>query len=154
MAHPGIVTVAAAILDQELERAIRLSLPNCNSDMAKRLFGEFGPFGSFSAKIDVAHALGITSDFIYQELQKVRKMRNMFSHSSQLLNLADEPMKSKFDALIRPPGATGNYSEVFMACVLVIDDYLEKYLYGMGDRGPHLSLRWITAEQKTEAPAG
>lgn len=132
MTHASIVVTAAAILDQILERAIKTNFPHASSTLLKRLFEDRGPLGTFSAKIDIARALGITSDHINTELGKIRKIRNEFAHSNRLLSLDTEPIRVFFDQLKRPPEAAGTYAEVFMACITAIVDFLEKHLLRMG----------------------
>jgi hypothetical protein len=147
MTHAAVVVTAAAILDQTLERAIKTQLPGTTKVLSKKIFEDFGPLHSFSAKIDMAHALGITSDFVHIELGKIRKMRNSFSHSEKLLSLDTEPVKTLFYGLTRPPGTTGNYPQQFLACMLVIDDFLEKFLFRMGIT-EDLSLRWLDKKEE------
>jgi hypothetical protein len=132
MSHGNVVASAAAILDQMLEQAIMTKLPSLDKRLSKNLFEDFRPLGSFAAKIDLAHALGITSDFIYAEIQKIRKIRNEFAHSVKILSLDVEPMKSLFLDLKRPANVSGNYEEQFMACIVVIDEYFEAYMVRMG----------------------
>jgi DNA-binding MltR family transcriptional regulator len=146
MSHAGVVLTSAAILDQMLERAIKTVLPNVKGKLSKRLFGDRGPLYSFAAKIDMAHALGITSEHVYGELQKVREMRNKFAHSEKLLSLDAEPVRSMFLGLHRPAGITGSWAEQYMACVLAIDDYLEKFLHRMGET-EGMSLRWLKSAE-------
>jgi hypothetical protein len=148
-----VVVTAAAILDQSLERALKTKMPGITSALSKRLFDDFGPLQSFSAKIDMAHALGITSSFVHVELGKIRKIRNLFSHSEKLLSLDTEPVKTLFYGLTRPPGTTGNYSAQFLACMLVIDNFIEKFLNRMGDTRD-LSFRWMdNKEELTPKPS-
>jgi hypothetical protein len=132
MTHAGVVVTAAAILDHIIERAIKTKMPTLSQNLSKKLFEDFGPLSSFSAKIDLAHALDITSAAIHSELGKIRKIRNEFSHSQKLLSLDVDPIRPLFDGLTRPPGAAGNYAEVFLACVNSLCDYLEEYLLRMG----------------------
>jgi hypothetical protein len=153
MTHAAVVVTAAAILDQALERALKTQMPGLTKNLAKKLFDDFGPLSSFAAKIDLAHALGITSDFVHAELGKIRKMRNLFSHSEKLLSLDTEPVKTLFYALKRPPGVTGNYPEQFMACVLVLDNFLEKFLFRMG-MTQDLSFRWMEQKEEIAPDAG
>jgi hypothetical protein len=141
MTHAAVVVTAAAILDQQLERALKTQLPGITNRLSKDLFGDRGPLNTFAAKIDMAHALGITSSFIHIELGKIRKMRNMFSHSEKLLSLDTEPMKTLFYGLTRPQGVSGSYTEQFMACITVISDFLEIFLLRMGvNRGTFVSM--------------
>jgi DNA-binding MltR family transcriptional regulator len=132
MTHASIVVTAAAILDQILERAIKTNFPHASGTLLKRLFEDRGPLGTLSAKIDIAYALGITSDHINTELGKIRKIRNEFAHSNKLLSLDTEPIRVFFDQLKRPPEAAGTYAEVFMACITAIVDFLEEHLLRMG----------------------
>jgi hypothetical protein len=80
----------------------------------------------------MAYALDITSDAIHVELNKIRKIRNLFAHSTSILSLDKGPIRPLFDSLARPPETKGTYSEVFVACITSLDDFLEKYLIRMG----------------------
>jgi hypothetical protein len=70
MTHAAVVVTAAAILDQTLERAIKTQLPGLTKALSKKIFEDFGPLHSFSAKIDMAHALGITNDLFILSLER------------------------------------------------------------------------------------
>jgi hypothetical protein len=132
MSHASVVVSAAAILEHDLERGIKTRLRPLDNTMTRRIFGAYSPLGTFAAKIDMAYALDITTTAIHLELNKVREIRHKFSHSPSILSLDKEPVLPIFNSLVRPPGATGNYSEVFMACIISLDDFLEKYLLRMG----------------------
>jgi hypothetical protein len=60
--------------------------------------------------------LGITTDEINVELNKIRKIRNLFAHAKASVSLDTEPIKSIFYTLARPPGITGRYLEQFVKC--------------------------------------
>jgi hypothetical protein len=156
MSHAAVVVTSAAILDQLLERAIKAKMPTVSGKLAKSIFDDRGPLNTFSAKIDMAHALDITSQAIHIELQKIRKMRNMFSHSDKILSLDVEPMRKLFYELKRPAGITGNYGQQFVACVTIISDFLELYLIRMGITDD-ISNKWGLvpqhAEKAPDAPA-
>jgi hypothetical protein len=47
--------------------------------LAGRLFKGYGPLSSFSAKIDLAYALKVTTLEIHNELHKIRDIRNAFA---------------------------------------------------------------------------
>jgi hypothetical protein len=84
--HTGVVLTTVAILDNQLERALKKAM----KPLSKRLYGElfetFKPLGSFFGKIIMARALGIITIDIYTELEKIRSIRNAFAHSSKLLD--------------------------------------------------------------------
>ena len=152
MSHGSVVASAAAILDKKLEMAVKTKLPSINKKLAKQLFEDFRPLGSFAAKIDLAHALDITSDSVYAELQKIRKIRNEFAHSEQILSLDVEPMKSLFMGLKRPASASDTYTELFMACVIAIDDYLNTYLVRTGIVDEETDTKSAEAEKEPPGP--
>jgi DNA-binding MltR family transcriptional regulator len=128
----AIVMSAAGIIEQDLERCIKTKFRSLNKNFEARLFEGYGPLASFAAKIDVTHALSITSDELHAELNKLRKLRNAFAHTAALPTFTTEPMSSLFAALKKPTNATGSYQQVFLECVLAIDDDLERYLAAAG----------------------
>ena len=60
MSHGSVVITAAAILDRLLQRAIKTKMRVLSNKLSKRLFEDYGPLGTFAAKIDVAYAMHIT----------------------------------------------------------------------------------------------
>ena len=93
MSHTSVVAASASILDTDLERCIKLRLRPLNRAMTRRLFGTYCPLSTFNAKIDMAYALDITTDAIHVELNKIRKIRNLFAHSTSILSLDKEPIR-------------------------------------------------------------
>ena len=69
-----------AAIEYDLERCLIRKFRPLNARMKNRLFGAYGPISSFAAKIDMAYALGITADEVNLELNKIRKIRNLFAH--------------------------------------------------------------------------
>jgi hypothetical protein len=131
--HAGIVMGYAAVLEEELERAIKLKMRPLSKSMDKDLFdGRYAPISTFAAKIDVAYALDITTTQIHEDLNRIRLIRNNFAHSKQVLNLEVEPIRSLFGALRKPSTTKTKPLEIFAECVVAIDDYLEAFLARMG----------------------
>jgi hypothetical protein len=130
--HAAVVITATTMLDFDLERCIIASLSRCSKSLRKRMFTGYGPLATFSAKIDLAYMLGVFGADTYQEIQKIRKMRNIFAHSKELLSFKHEMIIGLFKELKKPTGAKGGYPQVFMACIVDIDDVLEKFLVGKG----------------------
>jgi DNA-binding MltR family transcriptional regulator len=128
MTHSGIVIATAAILDNQLERALKRAMRPLSNNMYERLFDSFRPLSSFSSKIVMAYALGIISADLYEELEKIRQIRNQFAHSSGVLHLGSPEIESMFLTLKRPSTVSKTPAEVFLACAKVIDDHLEAYL--------------------------
>jgi hypothetical protein len=119
LGHSAMVFQAVAILEYDLERCLKRSFNPLNARMENRLFGAYSPLGTFAAKIDIAFALGITTAEVHTELNKFRKIRNVFAHKRGSLSLETEPVKAMFYELKRPVGITGRYDEQFLKCVLI-----------------------------------
>jgi DNA-binding MltR family transcriptional regulator len=128
MSHSGIVIALAAILDNQLERALKRAMRPLSNNMYERLFESFRPLSSFSSKIVMAYALGMISLELYEELEKIRHIRNEFAHSSGVLHLGSPEIEPMFLTLKRPGTEFKTSVEVFLASAQVIDDHLEAYL--------------------------
>jgi hypothetical protein len=131
--HAAIVVRMTSILEYDLERSIKWKLRPLNKEMRKRLFEAYGPLSTFAAKIDFAYGLDITTDAIHKELNTMKKIRNNFAHTKQSLSLDAEPIKTLFLELKRPPDVTGTYVQQFVQCGVVLDNYLEAFLFRMGE---------------------
>jgi hypothetical protein len=140
--HASIVMMLTSTIEYDLERCLLLAFRPLNKELKNRLFGAYGPVGTFAAKIDIAYALGITTEAIHIELNKMRRIRNAFAHSKRGLSLDTEPVKTMFYSLVRPAGISGTYLEQFVKCGVVIDDHLEAYLVSKGEIE---DLRAVTA---------
>jgi hypothetical protein len=132
MSHSAVVLTASSILEYDLERSLKAAMRPLNKYMEERIFEGYGPLSSFSAKIDMAFAMDIITKHVFDELNKIRKMRNAFAHSKARLSLEEEPMRALFYSLKRPSGASRDYAEQFLACITAIDEFLEAYLGRMG----------------------
>jgi hypothetical protein len=115
------------------QRCIKIN----NSAVVDAGFGastfQASPRRSAAASHRIAYALDITTDAIHQELNKIRKIRNEFAHTTKPLSLDTEPIKTLFYTLARPPGITGNYLQQFVECSAVLDNYLEAFLARVGE---------------------
>jgi DNA-binding MltR family transcriptional regulator len=133
MTHSGVVITSTAILDNQLEHVLKTAMRPLSKKMYERLFDSFGPLSSFASKIVMAYALGIITSEIYDELEKIRHIRNEFSHSSKLLNFESKEIAPKFLALKKPQTTERNPSDNFVKCVVVIFEFLDAYLVRMGE---------------------
>lgn len=75
----GMVLVSSALLDEHLVECIRARIVD-SPHVYKLTDGFNAPFGTFSARIAGAYALGILSDDEFHDLEIVRKVRNDFAH--------------------------------------------------------------------------
>jgi len=128
MTHAAVVIAAVSILDAQLERVLKRALRPMSKRMYARLFDSFRPLNTFSSKIIMAYAVGAITHDAFDELEKIRAIRNEFAHSSEILHFESSSIAPKFLSLKRPPTASTKPTEVFLACVRVIDKSLEDYL--------------------------
>jgi hypothetical protein len=76
-----------AYIDTLLEQLLRQYLRDSAS--TDRLFDADRGIATFSAKIDMTHALGLINDEAASDLHRVRKVRNQFAHSVNLHSSGD-----------------------------------------------------------------
>ncbi|MCL4534996.1 MAG: hypothetical protein M1370_07560 [Bacteroidetes bacterium] len=78
----GAVLIAAAFLDAQLRNLLSRSFVK-NPKIVKKLLGtgrEHAPLSSFSSRIDAAYCLGLISESMYDDLHRIRDIRNNFAH--------------------------------------------------------------------------
>jgi mannitol operon repressor len=97
----GLPLVAAAVLEEKLLLALRCFF--CVGKSADNLLvGYNAPLGTFSARSDACHALGLIDDFEAKEITLVRKVRNEFAHAQLGLTFESEPVRSFCASLASP----------------------------------------------------
>lgn len=77
----GYVILFGSILEDFLTQALLDKMVPLNADERERIFGPDQPVGSFSAKLRMAHALGIISRDARRQIDVIREMRNACAHS-------------------------------------------------------------------------
>ncbi len=138
MTHAGVVIGGAAILDVKLEKCLKQAM----RPMSKKLYGElFGPMralGSFAPKIVMAYALRVIDLDMYRELEKIRKIRNVFAHTDDLLNLHSEKIAPLYGQLKHPEHIKyfdTHRDRAFLDCCGLIEKSLDAYLGKMRESG-------------------
>ena len=94
------VVIGASRLETELERLLKRLLCHCAGGI-DNLFDQDRPYSTFSAKILLAHRLGILGSDFEHALQMVRKIRNDFAHSMQSEHLSDSRHKNRVQEIKR-----------------------------------------------------
>jgi len=94
--HAEIGVVGAAIIEEQLLRALLTKMRPLSGEMKKRLFDGYGPLSSFSAKIDLSYALQILNKDQYDDLTVIRRIRSQFGHSMPLVNFDKPEMREHF----------------------------------------------------------
>ena len=101
--------VGAALLDSELEKLLRAFFVDENA-VAEQLLRDGGPIGPFATRIHLAYALGLISDTTYLDLKLVNKIRNVFAHSEQRIDLCD-PRLASWTSSLKTPEWVGDPDE-------------------------------------------
>jgi hypothetical protein len=108
------------------------------------LFRRSGPLSSFSAKIDLARLLGMTSDVIHSDLHILRNIRNEFAHSimgrdSFALTFQSPRIREKCMEIrcVRHEGLVEPRHVFMRACAVLNADFYVQKLNGksLGDLG-------------------
>lgn len=100
----GAVLVAAAMIENSLNDLLRIYLAPQPSVTDSLFDGPNAPLGSFAAKIDVAHRIGILSDKFARDLHLIRRIRNDFAHSATSCEFSAQSVGDRVAALDRSNG--------------------------------------------------
>lgn len=91
--------VVAAMLDDALKSLLSRRLLQPMAKDRSLLDGDQAPLGTFSARIDAAHQLGLISRWMARDLHLVRKIRNEFAHSPFTLTFESDVVLNRVRAL-------------------------------------------------------
>lgn len=81
----GCALMAQAYLDAQLEELLRRYFVD-DAKHTREVLGQSKPLGTFSARVDVAYALGLISLKMHRDLHLIRKIRNDFGHDPSPIN--------------------------------------------------------------------
>jgi DNA-binding MltR family transcriptional regulator len=88
----GCVLVVAAILDKYLEVLLRAEFSQ-DATVVKRvinpLFKGQGPLASFWSKTQLAYSLNLIPEWMYEDLERIRELRNEFAHRYKAADFED-----------------------------------------------------------------
>jgi hypothetical protein len=146
LSQSGTVLVACSVLDAELERALKVTMRPMNREMYGRLFHGYGPLSSFSSKIDLAYAFGLTTNGVQANLTIIKSIRNKFAHTADVLTLESAGVQPLYQKLEKPAEPKENSTVgIFIECVDEIVSFLEEYLKSEGvtddlSRRAHITL--------------
>jgi DNA-binding MltR family transcriptional regulator len=79
-------------LDELMEKLLKARFVSTKSK-SDDIFEGYGPLSSFSAKIEIAHRLGLVSKRMRSDLQIVRKVRNHMAHGTDSGSFESSPVK-------------------------------------------------------------
>ena len=82
--HRGSILIGCHVLDIALQHRIRTKLVRRRTVLKRAvepLFEPMRPLSSFWAKIHLAYALDLLDDWVFDDLQTIRGLRNALAHS-------------------------------------------------------------------------
>lgn len=117
------VILSASMLDQALAELLKKYLVPTANSKDKFIEEPNGPIHSFSARIDLAHRVGLISTRFCRDLHKIRKIRNDFAHDIAGCNFGNRSVCDKVNAIAHsqeivknhpnrktpPPGTRGDF---------------------------------------------
>lgn len=87
------VIVAAAYVDDTLTLLLESFLTEGSKTENSDIFENNGTLSTFSSKIKLSYRLGLISQYEYRQIEKVRKIRNLFAHQVLINSLDDNKVR-------------------------------------------------------------
>jgi hypothetical protein len=85
----GAALFASSYIDFLLEKILRVKMIG-NKKHLDSLFTFNGALGTFSSRISICYSIGIIPKDYYEEINTIRKIRNIFGHSPDKLDFESE----------------------------------------------------------------
>lgn len=79
----GCILIGASVLDDVLSSLLQKHLgrtDHVNKSAMEPLFAGMGPLSTFSARIKLAYCLGLIKKWEFEDLERIRKIRNKAAH--------------------------------------------------------------------------
>lgn len=120
----GAGLMAAAFIDDRLAELISSKLINDDA-LIKSLLDFNGPFGNFSARIEVSFGFGLIPNNVRRDLNLLRKIRNDFAHTANQVTFYDQPIASRcrelaLDNKSKDANPRGKFTRAMVVCLVVI----------------------------------
>jgi hypothetical protein len=133
------VIVSASIFDDALSNLLRQHLVPNPASVDELFDGSNAPLGSFSAKIALAHRIGLISGSFARNLHLIRRIRNEFAHNIHGGSFEDSGVKCRVmelykaqrhvnsgNSAIFPKGTRGDFLVVCMWMLWHLNTEIEK----------------------------
>jgi DNA-binding MltR family transcriptional regulator len=123
--HSGTTMMIAAALDRLLETALTSKMTRDSREVRDSLFGEFGVLRAFSAKIELSFAMGIVDRQAQRQLTMIRKVRNTFAHTDDLLTFESEAVQTVIVKALGTSQSIGSIED-FIAVAKAVESTISK----------------------------
>ncbi len=91
----GAIIISASLLDVGLENLLKSKLINNDKKDDVLFNGANAPLSSFSSRIEFAYRMGLIRKDVKNSFNALRKIRNEFAHTIELVSLDDSRIKDK-----------------------------------------------------------
>ena len=98
----AVIILAISFIENYLENTLKKRLVQHKS--MNKLFEGYAPLATFSAKIDIAYAIGLIPENICTELHLLRKIRNISAHEDSKIDFSDTRIMNICNNLIVSKG--------------------------------------------------
>lgn len=121
----GCALLSASHLEYMLEKALRKRLCGSKNHLDS-LFNFNGPLGTFSGRILITYSIGLFSKNHLNDIQLIRKIRNEFGHSADIISF-DDPKIAKLTGGLKlvANSKANNSRKRFISSVSFISGTLE-----------------------------
>lgn len=121
------VIIGTAMIEESLARALQSKMRPISRTLRDRIFDGYGPLSNIAAKIDVAYALDLLPQDMYDDLKTINKMRVRFAHSTKIRNFDDPEIAELTEKLSGMDASNPNMNLRFLGRLKVIDVHLEGF---------------------------
>jgi DNA-binding MltR family transcriptional regulator len=106
----GCILIANHVLDLALEHMLRTEFSRRQVVLKKAinpLFEPTRPLSSFSAKIQLAYSLRLLDDWAFEDLNRIRQLRNKLAHSFRIASFSQPSVEALVHQLHSTPIGLG-----------------------------------------------
>lgn len=124
----GCVLLASSHLDFMLKKLLDSKLVG-SKKQKKQIFDFNGSLGTFSSKIIMSYSLGLLSPLAQQDIQAIRKIRNEFAHTTEVISFDQESVKNACNNFNYNISIDSTPRAQFMNVVSALSGLIERQIY-------------------------
>ncbi|MBS7788311.1 hypothetical protein KIH23_13465 [Flavobacterium sp. CYK-55] len=116
----GCALLAVSFLEQSIEKCLSNKLIG-SKNHKKLLFDFNGPLGNFSNKLSISYSVGLIDKVEFEELQKIRQIRNLFAHSYEPITFESNEISKRVNLLkLKPRKSAKTNRSIFISTVFYL----------------------------------
>ncbi|MDI4231684.1 hypothetical protein OZ411_02515 [Bradyrhizobium sp. Arg237L] len=116
----GSAIVGAAMMDEMMAVVLQKRMSDMNRTHYDAFFGQNGPGGTFSNKIELFYAFGLCNETLYKAMHGIRAIRNKFAHRIEQLSFDDPSIAELVDGLSAYGFDVPNRRQKFIGILTII----------------------------------